>query len=98
MTTKRHKRHGPEEIVWKLLDANAILGAEKDPTAMLQSCKTLGGCDGDNPTDQATGLRTIADSARLGAGHTRTIRGSGNDGRRLRSRNHRLINALLTRS
>jgi putative transposase len=34
--TKRRKRHGPEEIVRKLRDAEAMLNAGKDVAAVLQ--------------------------------------------------------------
>ena len=37
MTTKRRKRHSPEQIVRKLLDADAMLNAGKDLSAVLQS-------------------------------------------------------------
>lgn len=37
MTTKRRRRHGPEEIVRKLRDADAMLNAGKDEAAVLQS-------------------------------------------------------------
>jgi putative transposase len=37
MSTKRRKRHGPEEIVRKLRDADAMLSAGKDLAAVLQS-------------------------------------------------------------
>ena len=37
MTTKRRKRHNPEEIVRKLRDADAMLNAGKDLAAVLQS-------------------------------------------------------------
>jgi putative transposase len=37
MTTKKWKRHGPEQIVRKLRDANAMLKAGKDLSAVLQS-------------------------------------------------------------
>jgi hypothetical protein len=37
MSTKRRKRHGPEEIVRKLRDADAMLTAGKDLAAMLQA-------------------------------------------------------------
>ena len=36
MTGKRRKRHGPEEIVRKLRDADAMLNAGKDVAAVLQ--------------------------------------------------------------
>ena len=36
MTGKRRKRHGPEEIVRKLRDADAMLNAGKDTAAVLQ--------------------------------------------------------------
>jgi putative transposase len=36
MTVKRRKRHGPEEIVRKLRDADAMLNAGKDVAAVLQ--------------------------------------------------------------
>jgi putative transposase len=36
MTTKRRKRHGPEQIVVKLRDADAMLNAGKDLAAVLQ--------------------------------------------------------------
>lgn len=37
MTTKRRKRHNPEQIVRKLRDAEAMLNAGKDLAAVLQS-------------------------------------------------------------
>jgi transposase-like protein len=37
MTTKRRKRHHPEEIVRKLRDADAMLNAGKDLAAVLQT-------------------------------------------------------------
>lgn len=37
MTGKRRKRHGPEEIVRKLRDADAMLNAGKDVGAVLQA-------------------------------------------------------------
>lgn len=37
MTTKRRKRHNPEQIVRKLRDADALLSAGKDLSAVLQS-------------------------------------------------------------
>jgi len=37
MTTKRRKRHSPEQIVRKLRDADALLNAGKDLAAVLQS-------------------------------------------------------------
>jgi len=37
MTTKRRKRHGPEQIVRKLRDADAMLNAGKDLGAVLQA-------------------------------------------------------------
>ena len=36
MSGKRRKRHGPEEIVRKLRDADAMLNAGKDVAAVLQ--------------------------------------------------------------
>jgi putative transposase len=36
MTTKRRRRHRPEEIVRKLRDADAMLNAGKDQAAVLQ--------------------------------------------------------------
>ncbi len=36
MTRKRGKRHSPEQIVRKLRDADAMLNAGKDRTAVLQ--------------------------------------------------------------
>jgi transposase-like protein len=36
MTTKRRKRHSPEQIVRKLRDADAMLNAGKDLAAVLQ--------------------------------------------------------------
>jgi putative transposase len=36
MTGKRRRRHGPEEIVRKLRDAEAMLNAGKDVAAVLQ--------------------------------------------------------------
>ena len=37
MTTKRRKRHNPEQIVRKLRDADAMLNAGKELAAVLQS-------------------------------------------------------------
>ena len=37
MTTRRRKKHGPEEIVAKLRDADAMLSAGRDLAAVLQS-------------------------------------------------------------
>ena len=37
MTTRRRNKHGPEEIVAKLRDAEAMLNAGKDLAAVLQS-------------------------------------------------------------
>jgi putative transposase len=37
MTTKRRKRHGPEQVVRKLRDADAMLNAGKELAAVLQS-------------------------------------------------------------
>jgi len=40
MTTRRRKKHRPEEIVTKLRDADAILNAGKDLAAVLQALET----------------------------------------------------------
>jgi hypothetical protein len=37
MSTKRRKRHNPEQIVRKLRDADALLNAGKDLASVLQS-------------------------------------------------------------
>ena len=37
MTTKRRKRHSPEQIVRKLRDADAMLNAGKELAAVLQA-------------------------------------------------------------
>ena len=37
MTTRRRKRHRPEQIIRKLRDADAMLNAGKDQSAVLQS-------------------------------------------------------------
>jgi len=37
MSTKRRKRHSPEQIVRKLRDADAMLNAGKDEAAVLQA-------------------------------------------------------------
>lgn len=37
MTTKRRRRHSPEEIVRKLRDADAMLNAGKDEASVLQA-------------------------------------------------------------
>ena len=37
MTTKRRKRHSPEQVVRKLRDADAMLNAGKDLAAVLQT-------------------------------------------------------------
>ena len=36
MTTKRRRRHSPEQVVRKLCDADAMLNAGKDLAAVLQ--------------------------------------------------------------
>lgn len=43
MTTKRRKRHNPEQIVRKLRDADAMLNAGKDLAAVLQSLEVSEG-------------------------------------------------------
>ena len=40
MSTKRRKRHSPEQIVRKLRDADAMLNAGKDLAAVLQALET----------------------------------------------------------
>ena len=42
MTGKRRKRHGPEQIVRKLRDADAMLNAGKDVAAVLQALEVSG--------------------------------------------------------
>jgi hypothetical protein len=37
MTTKRRRRHSPEQVVRKLRDADAMLNAGKDQAAVLQA-------------------------------------------------------------
>ena len=37
MTTKRRKRHSPDEIVRKLRDADAMLNSDKVEAAVLQA-------------------------------------------------------------
>lgn len=37
MSTKRRKRHTPEQIVRKLRDADAMLNADKDLATVLQT-------------------------------------------------------------
>jgi putative transposase len=37
MTTKRRRRHSPEQVVRKLRDADALLNAGKDLASVLQS-------------------------------------------------------------
>ena len=41
MTTRRRKRHSPEQIVRKLRDADAMLNAGKDLAAVLQALKLV---------------------------------------------------------
>jgi transposase-like protein len=40
MTTRRRKRHSPEQIIAKLRDADAMLNAGKDLAVVLQSLET----------------------------------------------------------
>ncbi len=40
MTTKRRKRHSPEQIIAKLRDADAMLNAGKDLAVVLQTLET----------------------------------------------------------
>ena len=40
MSTKRRKRHNPEQIVRKLRDADAMLNAGKDLASVLQALET----------------------------------------------------------
>ena len=41
MSTKRRRRHSPEQIVRKLRDADAMLNAGKDPAAVLQALEVI---------------------------------------------------------
>lgn len=43
MSSKRRKRHSPEQIVRKLRDADALLNADKDLTAVLQALEVSEG-------------------------------------------------------
>lgn len=43
MSTKRRKRHNPEQIVRKLRDADAMLNAGKDLAAVLQTLEVSEG-------------------------------------------------------
>jgi putative transposase len=43
MTTKRRKRHSPEQIVRKLRDADAMLNAGQDVAAVLQALEVSEG-------------------------------------------------------
>ena len=43
MTAKRRKRHGPEQIVRKLRDADAMLNAGQDLAAVLQALEVSEG-------------------------------------------------------
>lgn len=43
MTTRRRKRHSPEQIVRKLRDADAMLNAGKDLAAVLQTLEVSEG-------------------------------------------------------
>lgn len=43
MTTKRRKRHSPEQIVRKLRDADAMLNAGQDLAAVLQALEVSEG-------------------------------------------------------
>jgi transposase-like protein len=43
MSTKRRKRHNPEQIVRKLRDADALLNAGKDLAAVLQTLEVSEG-------------------------------------------------------
>lgn len=43
MSTKRRKRHNPEQIVRKLRDADALLNAGKDLAAVLQALEVSEG-------------------------------------------------------
>jgi hypothetical protein len=40
MTTKRRKRHSPEQMIAKLRDADAMLNAGKDLAVVLQALET----------------------------------------------------------
>ena len=44
MSTKRRKRHSPEQIVRKLRDADAMLNAGKDLAAVLQALEIADCC------------------------------------------------------
>ena len=48
MSTRRRKRHTPEQIVRKLRDADAMLNAGKDEAAVLQTLEVVV-CDGALP-------------------------------------------------
>lgn len=43
MSSKRRKRHSPEQIVRKLRDADALLNADKDLAAVLQALEVSEG-------------------------------------------------------
>ena len=43
MSTKRRKRHSPEQVVRKLRDADALLNAGKDLAAVLQALEVSEG-------------------------------------------------------
>lgn len=71
MTTKRRKRHSPEEIVRKLRDADAMLNAGKDLAAVLQSLEVSESTlerwraqYGGMKSDEAKRLKTLEDENR----------------------------------
>ena len=71
MSTKRRKRHSPDEIVRKLRDADAMLNAGKDLAAVLQSLEvsesTLErwrGQYGGMKSEEAKRLKTLEDENR----------------------------------
>ncbi len=71
MTTRRRKRHSPEQIIAKLRDADAMLNAGKDLAVVLQSLETSQstyerwrGQYGGMKAEEAKRLKTLEDENR----------------------------------
>src|SRR5690349_15562771 len=71
MTTRRRKRHSPEQIVRKLRDADAMLNAGKDLAAVLQmvevaeaTCRRWRNQYGGMKSEEARRLKTLEEENR----------------------------------
>ena len=74
MSTRRRKRHNPEQIVRKLRDADAMLNAGKDQAAVLQALEV----------SEATYLRWRAQYGGMKAEEAKRLKELADENRRLK--------------